>query len=139
MDGTDLLDPGVAAAFVRETVARPQIRHVEATTRRGSVIIRITRAGAAVGEPDSRAEIEIRGSGSFRLLLDDEFELLEIDERPDSWVETVRDLVALADVFLEGRGVRQRTPAGRGRHRDGVVLELGDDSFLLEGPTRPRP
>jgi len=48
----------------------------------------------------------------------------------------VHELVALADAFLDGRGTRQRTLAGRGRHRDGVVLELGDASYLLDGPTR---
>jgi len=68
---------------VRATLARPETRHVEATSRRGSVVVRITRAGAAVGDPDSRAEVEIRGSGSFRLLLDDAFELVEVDDLPD--------------------------------------------------------
>lgn len=139
MDALDLLQPHVAEALAHETLATPDARHVEATPGRVSVNVHITRVDAANDGPDSRAEIELSGTGSFRLLLDGEFELVEIDDDPRSWPETFRELVALADVFLDGRGTRQRTQVGRRRHRDGVVLELGDDSYLLEGPTRRTP
>lgn len=136
MDAVDLLQPHVAEGLTRESLANPDARRVEAAGDRGGVVVRITRAGAVPDAPDSRALIEVSGGGSFRLLLDDAFELVDIDDLPDSWAKTFAELVALADAFLDGRGTRQRTPIGRGRVRDDVVLELGEDSFLVEGPTR---
>lgn len=136
MSGPDLLQPIEAESLTRRSLSNPEARRVKATADRGGVVVRVARVGAAIDDLDSRAQIEVTGGGTFRLLLDAAFELVTIDDLPDSWAETFAELVALADVFLDGRGTRQRTPIGRGRVRDGVVLDLGEGSFLLEGPTR---
>ncbi|MBC7596740.1 MAG: hypothetical protein H7288_22915 [Kineosporiaceae bacterium] len=129
--GAMLSEPGVFEIAVEELAKGSRHVHIHPRT------VAVTRDVL----PRTEARIEITGTGRFILRLDGVMSLEEIyDHDDDGILGILSDFCAVAVRYLEGAGTISSRVARRGTRQVSIVLDVGDDGYLLEGrlPKPPR-